>query len=410
MRTAHGQEGSAGEECLARATAQEEPAITVIRKSLVAVGCTVVLAAGSTACGTEENLSAGQRLSRATDNLGEGDSISVQMSFGATPEQLLALSEGSDDPMPPEAAEFVSKMKVTFSAQSKKSLESSDEKDLTGSQLKVSGPDGDLIEYRLVDKTAYYRLDLEQFAKLSGEAMPPLDEIKSELPKGFKAAEAILAGKWVKIDMADLESLQRDMGAQADEDGPSGDPTLSAETSKKLLLSIQNAFAGQVTTKEAGRKDGADHVLATAPVRPLVTAIVNGLRPIARELPGGAKDLPTAKDLQELPNDKVTVDFALKHGQLSGATVDVAQFDKKLQKKLAAHGDGKLPVELAFGEPDSVDAPSDATKIDLKDLMTGIGSLMPGGLGQDAMADGTDGAFGDQSDGSTESDSFADLG
>ncbi len=79
-------------------------------------------------------------------------------------------------------------------------------------------------------------------------------------------------------------------------DAPTDDPTLSAETSKKLLNSIRNAFAGQVTTKEAGRKDGADHVLATVPVRPLMTAIVNGLRPIAKELPGGEKELPTEKE------------------------------------------------------------------------------------------------------------------
>ncbi len=176
-----------GRGSLARAATQEELAITAIRKSLVAVGCTVALAAGSTACGSEENLSAGQRLSRATDNLGERDAISVQMSFDATPEKMRPFAEDSDDPMPPEVAEFLSKMEVTFSAKSDKPLEESGEKDMTSSQLKISGPGGDVAEYRLVDKTAYYRLDLQQFAKLSGESMPPADQLKGQLPKGFEA-------------------------------------------------------------------------------------------------------------------------------------------------------------------------------------------------------------------------------
>lgn len=393
---------------------QEEPAITAIRKSLVAVGCTVALAAGSTACGSEENLSAGQRLSRATDHLGERDSISVQMSFDAKPEHLRALADDAEDPMPPEAAEFLSKMKVTFSAQSKKPLESSEEKDVTGSQLKISGPGGDIAEYRLVDETAYYRLDLNQFAKLSGESMPSTEELKGQLPKGFEAAEAIFAGKWIKIDMADLKSLQRDMGDlagdEAGADAPTSDPTLSAETSKKLLTSVKNAFAGQVVTKEAGRKDGADHVLATAPVRPLVTAIVNGLRPIAKDLPGGEKELPTEKDLKKIPNNKVTVDFALKKGELSGATVDLAQLDAKLKKKLAAKGGEKLPMQLVFDEPSEVSAPSDATKVDLKDLMMGIGSMFKDALGQEMMGDETDisgDPFGDEADGSNADFSFS---
>ncbi|MBC3982990.1 hypothetical protein H8N01_10560 [Streptomyces sp. AC536] len=332
------------------------------------------------------------------------------MSFDATPEKMRLFAEDSDDPMPPEVAEFLSKMKVTFSAKSDKPLESSGEKDMTSSQLKISGPGGDVAEYRLVDKTAYYRLDLQQFAKLSGETMPSADELKGQLPKGFEAGEALLTGKWIKIEAADLENLRRDMTDMAKSEGgadaPTEDPTLSPETSKKLLNSIRNAFAGQVTTKEAGRKDGADHVLATVPVRPLATAIVNGLRPIAKELPGGEKELPTEKDLKDVPNNKVTVDFAVKGSELSGATVDLTEFDNKLKKKLAGQGDGKLPMNLSFDEPVDVSAPSDAVKVDVKQLMMGLGSLFTGGLGEDDAAGATDDPFG--GDGSLD-ESFAGL-
>ncbi|MER0243669.1 hypothetical protein AAHZ94_16970 [Streptomyces sp. HSW2009] len=396
-----------GEGSLGRAAMQEEPAITAIRKSLVAVGCTVALAAGSTACGSEENLSAGQRLSRATDQLGERDSISVQMSIDAAPKHLQVLADDKDDPMPLEAAEFLSKAQVTFSTKSKKPLESSSEADVTASQLKISGPGGDVAEYRLVGNTAYYRMNLAQFAKLSGEPAPSVDELKGQLPEGFEAAEAILAGKWIKIDMADIEALKRDMGEFADEesgsDKPSSDPTLSAETSKKLVASLKNAFAGQVVTEKAGSKDGADLVRATASVQPLVTALVNAVRPIAKELPGGAKELPTAKDIKELPNNKVTVDFALKKGELSGATVDLVQLDEKLKAKLAAKGGDKLPLQLAFEEPTDIGAPAGATKVDVNDLMMGLGSLFSDGFGRDALdggPDASDSLFGDEADAS----------
>ncbi|MFE6779495.1 hypothetical protein [Streptomyces sp. NPDC057702] len=389
--------GSAGEGSLFRAATLEELAITAIRKSLVAVGCTVALAAGSTACGSEEKLSSEQRVSRATNSFGERDAISVQLAFDTTPEQMRLFAEDKDDPMPPEAAEFLSKMEVTFSARSNKSLETSGEKDVTSSQLKLSGPGGDVAEYRLVDKSAYYRLNLKQFAKLSGETAPPVEELKSQLPEGFEAGKAILDGKWVKIDAADLETMRRDMTelseSEKGEPGsatPTDDPTLSAETSKKLMESLRKAFAGQVTLKENGRKDGADRVLATVPVRPLATAIVNGLRPIAKELPGGEKELPTEKDLRELPDNKATVDLALKGNELSGATLDLAEFDVETKKKLAGHGDGKLLMNLSFDEPVDVSAPAGAVKVDIKQLMTGLGSLFSGSMGEEDMADGGD--------------------
>ncbi|MER6138928.1 hypothetical protein ABT174_02550 [Streptomyces sparsogenes] len=359
-----------------------KPLAKSLIKPLVAVGCTTALVTGATACAAIENISAGKKLENATDKLGERRSVSMELDLDATPEQLIALSksDSASEPMTREEAETLAGVKVSLAVQAKKPLAEAKDKDLVATQLKLSGPDGVLAEYRVMGKTAYVRLDMRAFGELSGEPVPSADEMPESMPGG-KALRKMLEGGWVKIDTAEMEKARAEVGRPGGKKA-SGGPELSPETSKKITRSLKKLFAREVTLKDTGSRDGADHVVATGPVRTLLTGIFDELRPFTDEIPG-AEDLPTAKDFKDIPNKKIAVDFAIKNGTLAKASTDFAPLAEGLKK-----GD-KLPITLTFGEGGKIAVPSGATELDIPGMM----DAMMGGFeaGDDADADAISG-------------------
>ncbi|MGW0562719.1 hypothetical protein ACWDZ4_19375 [Streptomyces sp. NPDC003016] len=170
---------------------------------------TVVLA-GSAACGTVENLSAGQKLDRAFDKLGKEHSLSFELDLDADAKTLKALDAGAEpgEEMPDEMAELFSGARISVSMQSKKPFDESAEKDFTGMAVKFSGPEGDLFEYRVVGDYTYFRVDVDAFAKVSGVPVPSADE----LPESAGAFKKMLTGEWVKVATEELEKTYDEMG------------------------------------------------------------------------------------------------------------------------------------------------------------------------------------------------------
>ncbi|MFD8869759.1 hypothetical protein ACFV1F_36460 [Streptomyces sp. NPDC059590] len=347
---------------------------TSLVKPLVALGCTTALVTGVAACGAVENISAGKRLENATDKLGERRSLSVELDLDATPEQLIALSksDSSAEPMTREEAEALAGMRVSVAVQAKKPLAEAGDKDITGVRMKLSGPDGDLVEYRIMGETAYIRLDVKAFGELSGAPVPSADELPEDVPGG-KVLRKLFDGGWVKVDTAEMKKAQEELGAGGGQKKGAGGADIDPETSRKITKQLKKLFAREVTIKDEGRRDGADHLVATGPVRTLLTGVFNELRPFTDEIPGG-EDLPTAKDFKDVPNKKIAVDFAIKNGALTEASADLAPFAEGLKK-----GD-KLPLKLTFGEAGKIAAPSGATELDIKELMEAAGAMMMGGI------------------------------
>lgn len=343
-------------------------------KPLVALGCTTALVTGVAACGAVENISAGKRLENATDKLGERRSLSVELDLDATPEQLIALSksDSSAEPMTREEAEALAGMRVSMSVQAKKPLAEAGDKDITGVRMKLSGPDGDLVEYRIMGETAYIRLDVKAFGELSGAPVPSADELPEDVPGG-KVLRKLFDGGWVKVDTAEMKKAQEELGAGGGQKKGADGADIDPETSRKITKQLKKLFAREVTIKDEGRRDGADHLVATGPVRTLLTGVFNELRPFTDEIPGG-EDLPTAKDFKDVPNKKIAVDFAIRNGALTEASADLAPFAEGLKK-----GD-KLPLKLTFGEAGKIAAPSGATELDIKELMEAAGAMMMGGI------------------------------
>lgn len=353
-------------------------------KPLVALGCTTALVTGVAACGAVENISAGKRLENATDKLGERRSLSVELDLDATPEQLIALSKNnsSAEPMTREEAEALAGLRVSVAVQAKKPLAEAGDKDITGVRMKLSGPDGDLAEYRIMGETAYIRLDVKAFGELSGEPAPSADELPEDMPGG-KVLRKLFDGGWVKVDTAEMKKAQEELGAGGGQKKGAGGADIAPETSRKITKQLKKLFAREVTIKDEGRRDGADHLVATGPVRTLLTGVFDELRPFTDEIPGG-EGLPTAKDFKDVPNKKIAVDFAIKNGALTEASADLAPFAEGLKK-----GD-KLPLKLTFGEAGKIAAPSGATELDIKELMEAAGAMMMGGMDDASALSGDD--------------------
>ncbi|MGC5565705.1 hypothetical protein ACPYPG_23080 [Streptomyces sp. FR-108] len=336
--------------------ARKSPAI---RRTLTAVGCTTVLFSAVAACGTMENLTAGQKVDQAVEGLGEKKSLAFELGLDAKPSALVKLA-GEEEPgeeMPPELAKLFAGVRVKVSVESRKPLADSGEKDLVGTGMSVSGPDGVLAEYRLVGDYTYYRADMKAFGEAMGFPLPTADE----LPESEKELRPVLEGKWIKVDNRELDRAAKDATGKGDkagkgkanEAGPADE--IDSGTQRKILKAVRSVVAREVTFSDKGGSDGVERIVAKASFRDLLTGILGKLRPLADELPAGA-ELPTEEDLKDAPDKKVAVDFSLKNGDLTRVSVDLAT--------LADDPKGaKVPLVVKFGEAGDISAPAGATKL-----------------------------------------------
>lgn len=329
----------------ARASATGAP---VIRRTVTGVGCAAAVLVTVAACGTVQNLTAGQKVDNAVERLGEQKSLAFGLRLDADPDDLTALVGGESEEVPPEMAEFFTGLRVDVSVKSKKALADSGEKDIVGVGMKLSGDDGALIEYRVVGDYTYYRADMEAMGEAMGVPFPTADEL-DELPENEQdVLRPLLEGEWVKIATSELEDASGDSGS-------AGSGELDAKTRKKILDAVRGVVAREVTFKTKEDKDGTEVITAKANFRDLLTGVFDKLQPLKDALPPGA-ELPTAKDLKDAPNRKVAVDFTLKNGELTKIEADLAV--------LADDPKGaKAPLILTFDKAADVSAPKDATEI-----------------------------------------------
>ncbi|MEU2503327.1 hypothetical protein ABZ621_01305 [Streptomyces sp. NPDC007863] len=252
--------------------------------------------------------------------------------------------------------------------ESKKPFDESGEEDFVGMAMKVSVPEGDLVEYRLVGDYVYFRSDVEALGEAMGAPVPSA----GELPPEAGAFKKILEGEWIKVDYEALEKAGEETGRapgeKAPETEPSPEPTLDAKTRKKLLGALREVVARDVEFTTAGGADGTERISATAPFRTLITDLFDEIRPFSEELPPGV-ELPSAADLKDAPADKVTADFTLRNGELTEVYVDLA----KLTESAKAERVG-LGLKLSSGT--SPTAPAGATELKPEELTDAIAAAM----------------------------------
>ncbi|MFG2310249.1 hypothetical protein ACGFS9_16495 [Streptomyces sp. NPDC048566] len=335
--------------------------------------------AAASACGTVENLTAGQKVDRAVERIGEQKSLAFRLDLDADARTIRDLSGGGDpaEAVPPSMARALSTLHVDVSIRSRKPLADSQEKDFLGSRLKISVADGVLAEYRVVGDFTYYRTDPAALGSAMGFPVPSPDDI----PPGREAMKEVAEGHWVKMNTKALGKARKSAGGAPGAGGP------DARTQRKILDAVGAVVGRRVTFRTGDGSEGVEHVVATGNVRDLVTGIVTRLRPFQDDLPGGM-ELPTARDLRDAPDKKISVDFTLRDGDLRRLRVDLAP----LTGKPAA---GELPLVVAFTEARDVRAPKGATELP-PGAMLGAG---PGALGGSLLPDrGPTGGIGDDGD------------
>jgi hypothetical protein len=307
-----------------------------------------------------EQLSAGKKLDRAFEKLGENKTISFEIDLDTDAASLKAL-DGKSKPgeeMPDEAAEMLSGAKIKVTVESKKPIAESGEKDLVGTALKISGPDGDLVEYRVIGDYTYLRADRDALSKMTGSPAPAAED----LPPQAGALKDVLEGKWVKFSTKEMEKAAVD--GQGEEESPAPAPSLDSTMQKKLVKALRGVIVREVRFKTAGGGGGTEHITATAPFRTLLTKLLGEIRPLAKDLPPGM-ELPTGEDLKDAPNAKMKADFTLRNGELAKVNVDLTKLADNPKVK-------KLGLTLRMGHGTKPTVPAGATKLDLKDLAQGF--------------------------------------
>ncbi|MBD0711155.1 hypothetical protein BU197_23105 [Streptomyces sp. CBMA291] len=316
-----------------------------------------------------EQVSAGKKLDQAFEKLGKEKSLSFELDLDADAATLKALDAASDpepgEEIPDEAAKLISGAKISVTVESRKPIAESEEKDFVGTAVKFSTPSGDLVEFRSVDDFTYIRADVKSLSKMMGAPLPGMDDLPPEAADLKKVVE----GAWVKFRTAEMAKFGEDIGAEASAT-PSPEPTLDAKTQKKLLDSLREVVARKVEFSTSGGKGDTEHVTATAPVRTLLGELLTEIRPLAKNLPPSF-ELPSDKDLKEIPDTRTTADFTLKNGALTEVYVDLAKLAENAKVK-------KFGLSLKMSAGVKPTAPAGATELNPEELMGGLlGFMMP---------------------------------
>lgn len=375
-------------------------AISTMRKGLAAAGAVALITTGAAACGGESGTPQG-KVGNAFDKLAASNTVTVGLGFDGTADQIYAAMK-NEDGFTRNNAELLSSLRLSLTASSQKSFNllgtsKSGAKggafaialstDAQGSDAAAGFNGTGLAEIRYVDQKMYLRFDLKGLAKLDPKSSTSnqLNQFLNQtdqLPSSLASVKAALKGQWVSIDPKAFQDFIKSMGAQGGgSDGSSGSadspfgaagPKLSAAQQRQLIEGLKRALAHNVTYKDLGHHDGADHVQVTVPARAFVKEAATDLEPVLTKLPGfQASDLTDMKNAKGVPNKNVSVDVAVKGGKLSAITFDVAQLDTQ------AHG--PVPLKLTFkGSAQSLGAPQGATVLNPQDIMGLFMSGLPG--------------------------------
>lgn len=362
-----------------------------MRKGAAAVGCVASIATFVVACGND-HVSAGTKVERAVNALAEQKAVTMTAGFDGSEQQIWSAMKREKD-FTHDDAKVLAGLDVSLSVSSKKPLKDTKGKDGASVAVRVAtGPGDDVLEFRSVsgDK-AYVRVDLKKIMSLvsdAGDAKSAADmkEFRSfldsadKLPASYRSVKDALAGKWVSIDPKAYEEFSKSLGKDAGASPFPDTGSLDLKTQQKMAEAIRKAVGSNARFADAGSRDGADHVKVTVPARKTAAAVAEALKPMEKQLP---KDFKLS-DLKDAPNKNVTFDVAIKDGMLSGATVDLAQFDKKPH--------GKLPLSLAFtADAKPVSAPAGASTLNPQDVMGAMMQLMMGQMGKPGQMPGMGG-------------------
>jgi hypothetical protein len=225
-------------------------------------------------------------------------------------------------------------------------------------------------ELRVVDQTLYAKAPLTELARKFGAGTADLDEIRAEATAELPSLGAFFDGKWVSVDVKEATRLSGEALV--------GTAPADPATADKMLA--------EVKTSATNLLEGADVVRDTADDKHLIvtSSTTKAYAEMKRLVTAVSGDLGTelGKDFDKAPKDRpIVLDLWIDGGKLTAVEINVLQFVD------GATGRAAVRLETTTGAP--IDAPQDATKIDISKLADlGQPAVGGGGLGAVAQAEG----------------------
>jgi hypothetical protein len=335
---------------------------------MASVGCIAFIATTAAACGTATQMSAGAKVQSAIAKLGQQKSVTMTIGLDATQQQVWTALKGETD-FTRNDAKMLAGTRASMVMSSTTPLKNATKGDFAF-QLTFGGQK-DVVEYRSVNGQLYVKADVQKLMTAGGASSSDVKQFQSvvaaadKLPSSYKSIKDAINGQWIVIDPKAFLDFAKSIGAGASLPSTS---TIDKKAQAQMVAAVKKALGSSTTFKDTGTRDGADHVTATIPAAKAADALVQGLKPLQKQLP---KNFPLADLQNKAPHQNIVLDLAIKDGTLSSVSVDLAAFDKKIN--------GKLPLTVGYAAGSQpVTAPAGAGTLNPQDIMGAVMQLMSG--------------------------------
>lgn len=370
---------------------------------MAAAGISLAVAIGVTGCGSVQKLNAKDSVTDALSNFEGAKSATFTVSLDTTAADVAAISKAQGDPMSKSDQKTFAKVlagDVVFSVEAANgktfgdsakagsdTAGSGDLQALLGDPAKLSKLlkdqgafamsvrlSGDaLVDLRSVDGKIFARANVKQILKLAGQKPDLVDEQLSELPPAMAPLAKAAKGEWVALDLAKAAAAAKDSGLLNALPTSAPSPSVDAAKVQKLMDDLKKAYQEKATITDLGENsDRGKGYRLGAPAKQVAEAISGDL--IA--LVGKESETEIRKAITEIPDKTFNVDLWVKDKNLSAVSLDLTQF---LEKPVTGQ---KLAVDIDIDvNSGKVEAPSGATEIDIKELLSQFpaGALAGGG-------------------------------
>ena len=378
---------------------------------MAAAGISLAVAIGVTGCGSVQKLNAKDSVTDALSNFEGAKSATFTVSLDTTAADVAAISKAQGDPMSTSDQKTFAKVlagDVVFSVEAPNgktfgdsakagsdTAGSGDLQALLGDPAKLSKLleeqgafamsvrlSGDaLVDLRSVDGKIFARANVKQILKLAGQKPTLVDEQLSELPPAMAPLAKAAKGEWVALDLAKAAAAAKDSGLLNALPTSAPSPSVDAAKVQKLMDDLKKAYQEKATITDLGENgDRGKGYRLGAPAKQVAEAVSGDL--IA--LVGKESETEIRKAITEIPDKTFNVDLWVKDNNLSAVSLDLTQF---LEKPVTGH---KLAVDIDIDvNSGKVEAPSGATEIDVKELLSQFpaGALAGGGLPSGSTGD-----------------------
>lgn len=358
-----------------------------IRALTMTIAVGAVAGLSLTACSSSGSAGSGggtktptEALAAAVHNISNGNAESFQLSLKPDDAMIAAMNKDSaSNPQDAAIAKSVfgnGGIVVKFTASASKPLKDLKAGENPNIEFDLTAGGTDFLDLRTVNGAVYAKINMPEFAQLSGKSPSDLTAKLGQVPPDFQAPiQALMAGKWVGASAADVKGI-----AQMLQTFGTGDltgatsPTSSPTSAGTQILATVEANLMKALTQDATVADkGNGQYQVTGKVKTIGQDVLQALTPALNAVPGKSKtDIDKLRQsLNSVPDsENVTFDVWLKSGQISELQVDLAQFLPAGQA-----GGGHLPIDAKFSQSaSSVSAPSDVTNVDIQKLLSSFNS------------------------------------